>query len=100
MSTQSINNQLVNNPQIDYEKLASAIANKLGMLPPPEAIIWSSEQCANYLGIGRRHFSDRVSKSYDFPAPIKLPTVTGSKGHDRWYAIDIQAWAKKYKRKA
>lgn len=84
--------------EIDYEKLAEAIAHKLSLLPPPDKIIWTAEQCADYLGVGRRHFVDRVSKQWGFPAAIKLPTDTGSRGHDRWYAADIQNWVSQHKR--
>lgn len=83
--------------EIDYEKLANAIAQRLAILPPPDKVIWTADQCADYLGISRRHFVDRVSKQWRFPAAIKLPTDTGSRGHDRWHAVDIQAWVSKHK---
>ena len=84
--------------EIDYEKLATTISHKLSLLPPPEKIIWSAEQCAEYLGISRRHFVDRVSKIWGFPTAIRLPTDTGSRGHDRWYAIDVQNWVEQQKK--
>lgn len=82
--------------EIDYEKLADAIANKLRLLPPPDKIIWEAEQCAQYLRVSERHYVDRLSKSYGFPSPIKLPSEKG-KGHARWYAKDIQDWVLKQK---
>lgn len=82
---------------IDYEKLADAVAQKLRLLPPVDKVIWTSKQCAEYLGVSERHYVDRLSKSFDFPAPIKLPSDSG-RGHARWYAVDIQEWVKKYKR--
>lgn len=84
--------------EIDYEKLADAIARKMVTLPPADKVIWLPEQCAEYLGISRRHFVDKVSKSWGFPAAIKLPTDTGSRGHDRWYAVDVQDWVSKHKK--
>lgn len=84
--------------EIDYEKLADAIARKMAALAPPDKVIWTAEQCAEYLGISRRHYVDKVSKSWGFPAAIKLPTDTGSRGHDRWYAIDVQDWVSKQKK--
>lgn len=84
--------------EIDYDKLANAIAQKLSLLPPPDKIIWNADQCSQYLGISRRHFVDTVSKTFGFPSAIRLPTETGSRGHDRWYAVDIQNWVSKHKK--
>jgi len=84
--------------EIDYEKLADAIARKMFAAPPPDKVIWTADQCADYLGMSRRHFVDKVSKIWGFPAAIKLPTDTGSRGHDRWYSIDVQDWVGKQKK--
>ena len=84
--------------EIDYEKLADAIAQRLALLPPPDKVIWNADQCAEYLGISRRHYVDRVSKTWGFPAAIKLPTDGGSRGHDRWYASDVQNWVAQHKK--
>jgi predicted DNA-binding transcriptional regulator AlpA len=84
--------------EIDYEKLADAVANKLRLLPPPEKIIWNAKQCADYFGISERHFTDRVSKNYDFPAAIKLPNPDGTRGHSRWHAAEVQEWATRQKK--
>lgn len=83
---------------IDYEKLADAIAKRLSLLPPQETIIWTAEQCAEYFGISKRHFVDRVSKTYDFPTPIRIPMEAGKHCHDRWYANEVQKWARQYKK--
>jgi predicted DNA-binding transcriptional regulator AlpA len=82
--------------EIDYEKLATAIANRMRMLPPADAVIWDSKQCAEYLNISQKHFTDRVSKGNGFPSPIKLPAENG-RGHARWYAHEIQEWVKTHK---
>lgn len=84
--------------EIDYEKLAEAVANKLRLLPPPETVIWTAKQCADYLGISERHFVDRVSKHWQFPTAIKLPNATGARGHSRWHAVDVQQWANEQKK--
>lgn len=83
---------------IDYEKLADAIARKMVAAPPPDKVIWTADQCAEYLGVCRRHFVNRVSKLWGFPAAIKIPTETGSRGYDRWYAIDVQQWVSTHKK--
>lgn len=86
--------------EIDYEKLAETIAQKLRLLPPADRVIWSGKDCAKYLGVSERHFGDRVSKSHGFPEPIRLPDEHGNRGHARWHAVDIQEWAAKQKRRA
>jgi predicted DNA-binding transcriptional regulator AlpA len=85
---------------IDYEKLADSIARKLRLLPPPDKIIWTGKQAAEYLGMSAHNFVNRVSKSVNFPLAIKLPTDTGSRCQSRWYAQEIQEWVKKQKRAA
>jgi predicted DNA-binding transcriptional regulator AlpA len=85
--------------EIDYDKLADAIVQKLRVLPPADKIIWTADQCADYLGMSRRHYVDRVSKTWGFPAAIKLPTDNGSRSYDRWYAADVQQWVTQYKKK-
>jgi predicted DNA-binding transcriptional regulator AlpA len=82
---------------IDYEKLADEIAKKMRVLPPPEKVIWTPEQCAEYLGVSKLHFVNRVSKIYGFPAPIKLPSE-GGRGHARYYAVDVQTWVSQQKK--
>lgn len=84
--------------EIDYDKLADAIVQRLRALPPADKIIWSADNCADYLGVSRRHYVDKVSKTWGFPAAIKLPTETGSRGHDRWYAVDVQQWVAQHKK--
>jgi predicted DNA-binding transcriptional regulator AlpA len=83
--------------EFDYDKLADTIAQKLRLLPPPDKIIWTGKQCADYLGISEKHFVDRLSKSFNFPEPIKLPSETGRRGHSRWYATEIMNWVSQHK---
>lgn len=83
--------------EIDYEKLADAIAQRLQALPSQARVIWTAKQCADYIGVSERHFVDKVSKAFDFPAPIKLPTDRGKRGHARWYAVEVQDWVAGHK---
>ncbi|WP_039917614.1 helix-turn-helix transcriptional regulator [Cellvibrio mixtus] len=83
--------------EIDYEKLADAIAQRLQALPAQARVIWTAKQCADYIGVSERHFVDKVSKAFDFPAPIKLPSDRGKRGHARWYAVEVQDWVAGHK---
>jgi predicted DNA-binding transcriptional regulator AlpA len=84
--------------EIDYEKLAECIAIKLKLLPPPDKVIWDAKKIAEHLGVTEKHVTDKVSKTFGFPTPIKLPSSTGRKGHSRWYAKEVTDWIHKQKK--
>ncbi len=85
--------------EIDYEKLAGTIAQKLQLFPAPEKILWDATACAHYLSVSERHFVDWLSKQFGFPSPIVFPSRTGGgRGQSRWYAIEITNWVHKQKR--
>lgn len=83
--------------EIDYDKLANAIAAKLQPQVPNDQVLWDGEQCASYLGVSAKHFIDRMSKSYGFPKPIKLPSETGRRAHNRWYAVELMKWVNQHR---
>lgn len=84
---------------IDYDKLASAIAEKLRSMPAHDEVIWDSEECAQYFKVSRQHFTDRISKTFGFPAGVPLPNGTGKRAEKRWYASEVQDWWRKRKPK-
>lgn len=84
--------------EIDYDKLADAVAKRLSLLPPPEKIIWDAKRCAEYLGVTEKHFVDKLSKCYGFPTAIQLPSSTGTRGQKRWHAKDITEWVTNQKK--
>lgn len=55
--------------------------------------LWDGNDCADYFRVGSRHFVDRISKTFGFPKPIRLPSGGGKKGHARWYANEVRDWA-------
>lgn len=72
--------------QIDYRALGAVIAEHLKKAPPPERVIWDSEDCAQYFKCSRRHFVDRISKEPSFPEPVKNLSC-------RWLMTDVLKWA-------
>lgn len=76
---------------IDYNKLAEAIADKLIPTMADKHTIWSSDDCARYLRIKRRVFTEKTSKLPDFPEPVAL-TAAGGKSN-RWRALEVIRWA-------
>lgn len=83
----------------DYDRLGKAVAKVINNQVTAEHVIWNSRQCADYFQVTVKHFNDKISKSADFPNPIKLPSQTGTKRHSRWYANDVYAWAYSQKQK-
>jgi predicted DNA-binding transcriptional regulator AlpA len=79
---------------IDYDKLAKKVAENIYLMQSKDGLIWSPKECADYLKISERTFKDSTSKTYGFPAPIKLGTV----GHPKFFASDVIDWAKSQKR--
>jgi hypothetical protein len=74
------------NQQIDYKILGAAIAERLTKAPPPEKVIWDSEDCAAYLKCTRKHFTDRTSKLASFPEPVRNLS-------NRWLMVEVIKWA-------
>jgi len=81
----------------NIDELATAIALKIQQLPPQKEVLWDTQACADYLGVSRVHFTDRISKGRSFPKPFKLPSDTGKRAHSRWYASEVMAWVKKHR---
>lgn len=83
--------------EINYNELADAIAKRMQQLPPPGEVLWSAEQCAEYLRVSQPHFMNRMAKGVTFPKPIKLPSETGKRAHSRWYMSEVTAWVKAHR---
>lgn len=71
----------------DLDQLAEKIAIKLSSLPPVEKQVWNTSDCASYLKVSKKHFTDRVSKGNKFPAPIAGQAA-------KWYAGHVIEWAR------
>lgn len=75
----------------DIERLAEAIAEKLKSSEVEN--LWDAEKCATFLGVTQKHFTDVISKSFGFPPPVRLPSLSGRRGTCRWVGAEIQKWA-------
>jgi predicted DNA-binding transcriptional regulator AlpA len=71
--------------QIDYDLLASKIAQHLKDPRLNEERIWDCDDCAEYFKVPRRQFAERISKNSGFPHPIN--------GSIRWRAVEVIQWA-------
>lgn len=73
--------------------LNSKITAKVGL----EATLWNTTDVANYLKVSYRYASEYVVTHHTFPNALRLPTQNQTKGHPRWYAAEVIAWAARYK---
>lgn len=58
-------------------------------MTPVELQVWSSDQCAAYLGLARAYFMKTTRFSEGFPQPLK--NFEGK--HPRWAARAVISWA-------
>jgi len=72
--------------ELDYDRLGAVIARELLQGPKDEDILWTSYECAKYLGMSHRHFRDRVSKRRGFPQACAIGKT--------WLRADVVRWAK------
>lgn len=49
-----------------------------------------SQKAAELLGVTREHFTDKLSKRADFPAPV----INFSQRSRKWMLSDVLAWAR------
>lgn len=95
---------------IDLSSLEDAIVRRLKLvvdksLSRPfvkeEDEIWTSDQCASYLGIDSvKSFTQHTASLPTFPERIELPTARSSKrGQLRWRAVEVKEWALSHRKK-
>lgn len=51
--------------------------------------LWTTENIATYLGLSRKHITDRVVKQKGFPKP----EIASSTRNRRWHPEKVRAWA-------
>lgn len=80
------------------ERIAVEVARRIR--PQIEDDLWDSECAGLYLKVSARTVAERFAPLPDFPKAIRLPTESGGRGHPRWPAEEIRAWAKKYRERS
>ena len=76
--------------------IADSVVSQFAPRLPPSLSLWNASKVAEYLNVGARQVLERYSLMDGFPAAIRLPNPTGGRGHPRWKATEIIAWAAKY----
>ena len=93
---------------IDSEELSKAFdeiwKSFRKRLPPSvndDEELWTSDQCAAYLGIGNTEsFTQYTACLPSFPDRIELPTARNKERRSiRWVAAEVKEWALSHRRK-
>lgn len=64
----------------------------------PQDELWTSEEAGKYLKVAPRYVMEKLACQDGFPAAIRLPATNG-RGHPKWKASEVKAWADKHKGK-
>jgi len=72
-----------------FEEILSLLKK---MKLPLEVTLWSSQECADYLGISKKKFLNSVRADRSFPKPRNIADTERSHSH-RWVAKEVINWA-------
>lgn len=81
------------------DRISHAIADRIAPAVPIDIALWDSSTIAAYLKLSERVVIERVVAVIGFPQAIRLPTQRGTKGHPRWKASEVIAWAERHQEK-
>jgi hypothetical protein len=79
------------------EELAGRIANHLPRRIPLSVDLWSHAEIALYLKVSARQVAERYAPLPGFPAAYRIPARGPGRGHPRYKASDVIAWAESHK---
>ena len=63
---------------------------------PLEVDIWSSAEVGEYLKMDSKKVMERIVILPGLPQPIRIPTMSGGKGHPRWKAREVIEWVESF----
>lgn len=78
------------------DRLAAAVAGQINRIPI-EIDLWDSARIGEFLKVGSRQVLERYAPLPNFPRAIRLPTPQGGNGQPLWKAVEVIAWAEKFK---
>lgn len=78
------------------DRLAAAIAGRINLIPI-DVDLWDASRIGEFLKVGSRQVLERYAPLPNFPRAIRLPTPSGGKGQPLWKAVEVIAWAEKFK---
>lgn len=80
-------------------KIAEAVAQHIRPAIPLSIALWDIETVAGYFQRNVNVTRERIACRPDFPAAIRLPSVTGKRAHPLYKAVEVIAYAEKYREK-
>lgn len=81
----------MNIAQIDIKEVTRQAAELIAIMSLPD-VMWTADNCATYLGVGKRHFAERMCKHPTFPPAIQFPSDE-LRPVLKWKAEDVKNWA-------
>lgn len=81
------------------EELAGRIAAHLPRRIPISVELWSHAEIALYLKVSSRQVAERYAPLPGFPAAYRIPARGQGRGHPRYKASEVIAWAESHKEK-
>jgi len=84
-------------------ELAETLEALLTLLQPhiPVTVdLWDAKMVAAYLKVAPRRVTEYYARLDNFPAPIRLPSASGGRGHPRWKAMEVISWAEQYRERS
>jgi hypothetical protein len=82
------------------DQLAAAIATHLHRRIPLAAQLWTVSDVASCLSCSPSQVTDRHAVLPGFPKAIRLPSIGRGRGHPRYKASEVIAWAERHQEKA
>jgi hypothetical protein len=82
---------------VDYDKLAAAVAKYMRSAVPLSAELWDLEMIGLYLRRSSSVVRERFACLPDFPKPIRLPSDQGNRAHPLWKAVEVIAWTEAHR---
>lgn len=82
------------------DQLAEAIARRTARRIPLAVDLWGYAEIADYLKVGVAQVAERYAPLPDFPRAIRLPSTGIRRGHPRYKAAEVIAWAVKHQDRA
>lgn len=83
---------------IDKPDAISDLLEALRALATPIPLtvdLWSTREVAQFLKHTEKTTRDKIVAKPDFPRPIRISTGARGRGHPRWKAREVIAWAEK-----
>ncbi len=81
---------------MDDDNTSKTLTAPVSVAIPIEVDLWDAVHVAAYLKQSRRTAAEKTVFLAGFPAPVRLPSASGGKGHPLWIAREVVVWAERH----